>query len=82
MSSIYKKDYKYFKYLNYFVIDCLRYKEHPSHFNLEQVLNLIKFLNPRKSILTNLHSDMDYRDLKKILPKNITPAYDGMTFSL
>ena len=82
VNYIYKKDYKYFKNLKYFVVDCLRYKEHPSHFNLDQVLELIKILRPKKSILTNLHADLDYNKIKKLLPKNISPAYDGMSFKL
>jgi len=64
------------------VIDCLRYHKHPSHYNLEEVLKLIKILKPKKSILTNLHSDLDYNVLKKMLPKNVTPAYDGLSFKL
>ena len=71
---------KYFKNLNYFVIDCLRYDKHPSHFNLTEVIELTKILKPKKTILTNLHSDLDYNDLIDILPKNIVPAYDGMSF--
>jgi len=82
VDMIYKKDYKYFKNLKYFIIDCLRYDKHPSHYNLHDVLNLIKIFKPKKSILTNLHSDLDYNELKKILPKNILPAYDGMSFNL
>ena len=82
MSKIYKKDYKYFKNLKYFVVDCLRYNKHPSHYNLEEVLELINILKPKKSILTNLHSDLDYKKLKKILPSNILPAFDGMSLDL
>ena len=79
VSKIFEKDYKFFKRLEYLVIDCLWYKYHPSHFNLEQSLELIKRFNPKKAILTNLHSDLDYNKLKKILPRNVSPAYDGLT---
>ena len=79
-NKIDKKDMKYFKNLNYFVIDCLRHRKHPSHFNLSEVIELTKLLKPKKTILTNLHSDLDYNDLINILPKNIIPAYDGMSF--
>ena len=79
-NKIHKKDMKYFKNLNYFVIDCLRHHKHPSHFNLTEVIELTKILKPNKTILTNLHSDLDYNDLINILPKNIVPAYDGMSF--
>ena len=82
VSLVYKKNYKDFKNLNYLVIDCLRYEKRPSHYNLDEVLNLIEILKPKKSILTNLHSDLDYNELKKKLPKNIIPAHDGMTFNL
>ena len=46
--------------------------------NLEDSVNLIKRLKPKKAILTNLHVDLDYFKLKKKLPKNILPAYDGL----
>ena len=29
-----------------------------------------------------MHSDLDYDHLKKKLPKNIVPGYDGMTINL
>ena len=50
-------------------------------FNLEEALNLINITKPKKAILTNLHTDLDYFELKKILPKNIIPAHDGLSFS-
>ena len=45
--------------------------------NLENALKFIKLFGPKKAILTNLHSDLDYNSLKKVLPKSITPAFDG-----
>ena len=42
----------------------------------------IKKISPKKAVLTNLHSDLDYKELKKKLNKNITPAYDGMSLNL
>ena len=79
---IYKKNLISFMNLKYLVIDCLRYKYHPSHYNLDQVLDLIKIIKPKKTILTNLNADLDYKKLKNILPKNIFPGFDGMTFSI
>ena len=79
---IYKKDINSFMNLKYLIIDCLRYDEHPSHFNLNEILELVKITKPKKTILTNLHTDLDYNQLKKELPKNIVPGYDGMTVNL
>ena len=67
--------------LNYLIIDCLRIEKHLSHFNYNDALNLIEKVKPKKSILTNLHVDLDYFKLKRKLPKNIIPAYDGLSFN-
>ena len=82
VSKIYKKDYKYFKKLKYLIIDCLWYNFHPSHFNLEKSLSIIKLFKPKKAILTNLSPILDYKILKKDLPSNIIPAHDGLTIKL
>tara|TARA_Y100000816_G_C26068338_1_gene561615 strand:- start:449 stop:1225 length:777 start_codon:yes stop_codon:yes gene_type:complete len=81
VNKIFSKDLKYLKNLDYLVIDCLRYKTHPSHFNLEDVLNLVKEIKPKKTILTNLNNEIDYLQIKKKLPKSIIPAYDGLSFN-
>ena len=82
ISLFYKKDYKKLTKLDYLIIDCLWYRNHSAHFNFDQVLELAKALSPKKTILTNMHSDLDYDQLKKKLPKSITPGFDGMTISL
>ena len=82
VSKIYNKDFKYFKKLKYLIIDCLWYNFHPSHFNLENSLNVIKMFKPKKAILTNLSPVLDYKVLKRLLPKNVIPAHDGLTLEL
>ena len=82
VSKIFQKDFKYFKNLKYLIIDCLWYNYHPSHFNLETSLNVIKKIKPKKAILTNLSPVLDYNVIKKLLPKNVLPAYDGLTLEL
>ncbi len=76
-----QRSLKYLKNLNYLIIDCLRNAKHPSHFNLEDALGLAKKTNPKKTILTNLHVDFDYLTLKKKLPPNVIPAFDGLSFN-
>ena len=67
--------------LDFLIIDCLRINKHPSHFNYTDAINFIKLVKPKKTILTNLHVDLDYFSLKNKLPKNIIPAYDGLSFN-
>tara|TARA_B100001057_G_C22351142_1_gene757129 strand:+ start:15 stop:563 length:549 start_codon:yes stop_codon:yes gene_type:complete len=82
VSKIYNKDFKYFKNLQYLIIDCLWYNYHPSHFNLEKSLNIINQFNPKRAILTNLSVILDYETLKRKLPKKVIPAYDGLEINL
>ena len=70
------------KNLNYLILDCLKFDRHSSHFNLQEALYISNILKPKKTILTNLHHDMDYDYLLKILPNNVIPAYDGLSLNL
>ena len=66
------------KNLKYLILDCLKLDKHPSHFNLKEAVYVHQKLKPRKTILTNLHSELDYKVLRNKLPNNIVPAYDGL----
>ena len=70
------------KNLKYFIIDCLRYKFHPSHLALNEVLSILKEIKPKQTILTNLHLDLDYNILLQKVPINIKPAFDGLKIQL
>ncbi len=80
-NKISKKISKKLMNLDFLIIDCLRKNKHPSHFNFDDAIDFIKLVKPKKAILTNLHIDLDYFKLKKKLPKNIIPAYDGLSFN-
>jgi phosphoribosyl 1,2-cyclic phosphate phosphodiesterase len=67
--------------LKLLIIDCLKFKNHATHLTFKKCLSYIKILKPKKTILTNLHSDIDYSFTKKKLSKiskNIIPGYDGL----
>jgi phosphoribosyl 1,2-cyclic phosphate phosphodiesterase len=68
----------YLEGLEVWIIDALRYRPHPSHFSLDDALKEIDAMRPRRAILTNLHTDLDYETLRKSLPAHVIPAYDGM----
>jgi phosphoribosyl 1,2-cyclic phosphate phosphodiesterase len=64
--------------LGVWIVDALRYKPHPSHFSLDEALAWIEKMRPGRAVLTNLHTDLDYEELRRRLPANVEPAYDGM----
>jgi phosphoribosyl 1,2-cyclic phosphate phosphodiesterase len=67
--------------LDVWILDALRHMPHPSHFSLSDALQWIGRIKPRRAILTNLHSDLDYAELKASLPAHVEPAYDGIQFT-
>lgn len=66
--------------LDVWIVDALRYRPHPTHAHLEQTLAWVERLKPRRTILTNLHVDLDYATLRAELPDNVEPGYDGLRF--
>jgi phosphoribosyl 1,2-cyclic phosphate phosphodiesterase len=64
--------------LDVLILDALRYAPHPTHFSVSEALDLIAQVKPRRAILTNLHTDLDYEKLRRELPPGIEPAYDGL----
>ena len=68
--------------LDVLVVDALRHTRHPTHFSLSDALGLIEQVHPRRAILTNLHTDLDFDQLARSLPSGIEPAFDGMRISV
>lgn len=68
--------------LDVWIIDALKPTPHPSHFSVGQALEWVERLKPKRAILTHLHIDLDYQQLKRKLPAQVEPAYDGMVINL
>ena len=65
------------------VVNALRKKEHISHFNLEQALDFIDKVKPKRAYLTHIsHLLGAHERVQKELPPNVYLAYDGLKLSL
>lgn len=65
------------------VINCLRKEKHLSHFNLDEVLEIVSKVKPEQTYLTHIsHALGKYQDVMKQLPKNVFMAYDGLKLEL
>ncbi len=61
------------------VLNALRKRKHPSHYNLEEAVKILEFLHPQKAYLTHISHLMGFHnELIKELPNFIRPAYDGL----
>jgi len=60
------------------VLGALRYKPHPIHFTIDQALEAIALIGPRRAWLTHMTHDVDYATLCAQLPDHVRPAHDGL----
>ncbi|HUB65367.1 MAG TPA: MBL fold metallo-hydrolase [Methylocella sp.] len=78
LNAIPKASLTFLEGLDLWIVDALRYMPHPSHFSLAETLEWIARLRPRRAVLTNLHTDLDFERLRGELPSHVEPAFDGM----
>jgi len=64
------------------IVDALQYKAHPTHANVETALKWIARVKPKRAILTNMHTSLDYETFARALPKGVEPGYDGLEITL
>ncbi|HYO92828.1 MAG TPA: MBL fold metallo-hydrolase [Pyrinomonadaceae bacterium] len=67
--------------LDVLVLDCLRFKEHPTHLWVDRALEYISELKPRRTYLTHLAHDIKHERDSKVLPGGVEFAYDGLQVS-
>lgn len=68
--------------LDFLIIGALRHEPHPTHFTIEQAVEVIEKLKPKNAYLTHLGHSVDHDELEKSLPENIAPAYDGLKITI
>ena len=71
------------KNLDVLVVNALREEPHLSHFNLDEALEFINRIDPKKAYLTHISHHMGFHDeVQKKLPKSVFLAYDQLEISL
>lgn len=64
--------------LDTWVVGCFQQRPHNTHAWIARVLEWVDRLKPRRTILTHMGNEMDFETLRRILPKGVEPAWDGM----
>lgn len=71
------------KDLDVLVINALRKEQHISHFNLEEAIELVDELKPKRAFFTHISHLMGrHADVSKELPPHVQIAYDGLEVEL
>lgn len=79
IKSISDQEKSKLKELEVLIVTGLRFEPHHTHFNIEEALEFIKEINPKKAYLTHISEPLGYYvDVEKKLPKNVFLAYDGL----
>ncbi|MBR0037139.1 MAG: MBL fold metallo-hydrolase [Bacteroidales bacterium] len=61
------------------ILDALRWKTHPTHFNVEQALEVVDRMKPRQTFFTHLSHDIGLHPwANSRLPQGVQLAYDGL----
>jgi phosphoribosyl 1,2-cyclic phosphate phosphodiesterase len=68
--------------LDILVLDALRYRPHPTHFNVAQALEVVRRLRPRQTYFTHICHDLDHARVSAELPEGVALAYDGLVLEV
>jgi len=71
------------KNLDILIINAIRHKPHRSHLNLDEALDLVNELKPKKTYLTHISHYLGFHsEVEKTLPENVYLAYDELVIAL
>ncbi len=70
------------KGLDVLFLDALRHKPHPTHTTVDQAVEWVDRLRPRRAFFTHMSHDVMHSRTEEILPHNVRLAYDGMEITL
>ncbi|MFC1517228.1 MBL fold metallo-hydrolase [Candidatus Margulisiibacteriota bacterium] len=81
-SEIPEDSFKKLEGLDVVVLDALRHKPHPTHFNVEQAVKTAEKIGAEQTFFTHIAHNLDHEKTNKELPKNMKLAYDGLEIEL
>ena len=71
------------KGLDVLVVNALREESHPTHFNLQEALDFIKIVQPKKAYLTHISHVLGFHEeVQQKLPENVYLAYDNLILTI
>ena len=83
VKTIQKEELEKLKNLDVLVINALRFDPHPSHLNVDEAIEIINQINPKKTYFTHISHNMGFHEeVCEKLPANVSLAYDGLVIEL
>jgi phosphoribosyl 1,2-cyclic phosphate phosphodiesterase len=78
VSSFPPESYPLLQDLDVLVIDGLRFRHHPTHLTIDQALEQIEQIKPKRAYLTHMAHDIKHADVEPKLPEGVLLSYDGL----
>ena len=72
----------YYSHIICWVVGLLKNEPHPSHAGFDQIMDYVKYIKPKKTILTHMTALLDEKELISRCPDNVFPAHDGMEIDI
>ena len=64
--------------LDVLFLDALRRRPHPTHSSLEESLQIVERLKPRRAFFVHMSHDLAHEETNRLLPMNVRLAHDGL----
>jgi len=64
--------------LDTLLLDCLRFKSHPTHINLEQSLEYASHINAKQTYLIHMTHEIEFEEVSQRLPSTVRLGFDGL----
>ncbi|MDB5034247.1 MAG: beta-lactamase domain protein [Chlorobi bacterium] len=64
------------------VLDALRFTQHPTHFTLQQAIDMAERLGPRRTYFTHIAHEIGHAEVDSTLPASMSLAYDGLILDI
>jgi phosphoribosyl 1,2-cyclic phosphate phosphodiesterase len=68
--------------LDVLIVDALRPKPHPTHFGLDEAVEVAQRVGARRTYFTHMSHDLEHEATNRILPPGMELAYDGLRIPL
>ncbi|MFA5928047.1 MAG: MBL fold metallo-hydrolase [Candidatus Margulisiibacteriota bacterium] len=81
-SFIPEENYELLKGLDILVLDALRHRKHPTHFNLEEAIAVARRIGAKQTYFTHIAHELGHEETNAKLPENMQLAYDGLALQI
>ncbi len=77
-SFIPESSFRHLQEVDVLVLDCLRFKPHPTHFNFDEAVAMARRIDARRTFFVHMSHDIEHEAVSRQLPDRMHLAYDGM----